>query len=299
LPSIFSLGLHALGITLVFALADAIRPEASAWFAGNPDIQYINLKASSGVLIWSPPAVPAAASSEQADARPASQILAHPSAGREMKPASTPSGPARMSDPSAGRYASVPAISEAGDHPWAPAPPETGTLAAVLGRLLDLAPVVRPGELRVVHPENGRFPMVLSRTTLPEDAPEALKGRTIYTVWLDVGTARQWLLHYSSTDPQVQMSGNVVRIAAVERIEAPYPQITIVPSGETGVGNNRLTITGILDSAGKLRGLKPAGASDEEASGRLMALLERWSFRPARKAGIPSDVAILLIVPRS
>ncbi len=266
--TLLSVVVHALSLLVIVTVVSALRPEPASWFHAGQTVQYISLKSQPGTLFWTP-------SGSAAPARPET-----PPKKTATLPTPVSHGEARAADDRLrpGGPASGPEL------PFTPEPP----------RFLELLPPTPVSELRVVHPADRRYPVVLSRNTAPDGAPESFHGRTVYTVYLDVGTRSQWLLHYTGAVPAVEVSGNVIRIGALESIEAPYPQVTVVPPG--GSGSVRLLVSGILDSEGRFRSLRPAGPAGE-AVDLLMALLERWSFRPARKRGVATAVAILLERP--
>jgi hypothetical protein len=157
---------------------------------------------------------------------------------------------------------------------------------------------VRSNEIRVLHPENGHFDVVLVQGGAPDEAAEVpqFHNGPVYTAYLNVGMQKQWVLHYCAKDPDIQISDYVVRIGAIQKLEAPYPRVTIAPSDLPDAGD-RIALSALIDAEGKLRQVRPLGSPDPQYCGRLTPLLEKWLFRPARKAGAPTDLAVVLVIP--
>jgi hypothetical protein len=150
-------------------------------------------------------------------------------------------------------------------------------------------------EVRLVHPDDGQFDVVLVQST-PEPYLEPLKGTPVYSVYLDVGTGKPWMLHFCAREPKVEITEHVVRIGAIEPVAAPYPKVTVVPVS-LAAGGEPVAISGVIDEDGRLGHLE---AFDERSDGvlrRLMSAFESWLFRPARRDGAPVAVQVVLVIP--
>ena len=155
---------------------------------------------------------------------------------------------------------------------------------------------------RVVHPASGVFDIVVQSSGLdgfPESAG-VLTGKPIYSVYLNVGTPKEWILQYAlpageSESPEV--SGGVVRLGNSSPLAAPYPRVTFRPPIKTRQGSSAyVMVHGFLDGNGRFEGLKVLGTSAAEEAPQIVAVLERWEFRPAMQDGRPARVEILLAI---
>ena len=73
------------------------------------------------------------------------------------------------------------------------------------GRLFGILnpPGLNGTPLRIIHPNNGVFDIVVVQTSTSEsfpDAAAALSGRPIYTVYLQVGATKEWVLQFCVPD---------------------------------------------------------------------------------------------------
>jgi hypothetical protein len=155
--------------------------------------------------------------------------------------------------------------------------------------------------IRIVHPENGVFDMVVVQSS-PLDIPEGrglLKGQPVYTVYLKLGTPKEWILQYcvpESTDG-VRNSGRVVQLGNPAPVKSPFPRNTVTPPLAVLAKGSRTVVHGILDSHGQFRELKAVRQEDEAFVTRIIPFLEQWEFRPATRDGMPVGVEMLLVIP--
>ncbi|MCU1275364.1 MAG: hypothetical protein JWO48_2795 [Bryobacterales bacterium] len=157
--------------------------------------------------------------------------------------------------------------------------------------------------LRVVHPGNGVFDVVVVQSSGAEAFPEAtavLSGRPIYTVYLQVGAPKEWILQYCVPNmARPIQTGNFVSLGNPAPVGAPYPMVTIRPPEDWQHGSEYLLIHGFLDEAGRLRNLtmlsnrQPASPT----TGAILDYLAYWEFRPAVVDGRPVKVEVILAVP--
>jgi hypothetical protein len=153
---------------------------------------------------------------------------------------------------------------------------------------------------RVDHPPDGQFDMVVTQTSLAELFPESnlvMGGRPIYTVYLQVGDSKEWILHYSAMDSRTVQTGSVVKLGDPRPLAAPYPQVTFlpgsIPSAPTG---NFVFVHGLIDETGKLKNLRVIGQKITEPE-TFLATLMQWNFRPAHRGPDAAAVEILLVIP--
>jgi hypothetical protein len=157
--------------------------------------------------------------------------------------------------------------------------------------------------LRILHPNNGVFDIVVVQSSAIgsfPDGAQALSGRPIYTVYLQVGAPKEWILQYcvpNSTGP-VQ-TGNLVDLGNPAPIGAPYPMVTVRPPEDWRHGADYLLVHGFLDASGRFRDLQVLSNQEPSAAttGALLQYLAYWEFRPAVQDGRPVMVEVILAVP--
>ena len=127
----------------------------------------------------------------------------------------------------------------------------------------------------------------------------ALSGRPVYSVFLQVGAPRQWILQYCvpGEDQSMVVTGGVVRLSSPAPLAAPYPKVTYLPPVRPKPGSY-LLIHGYLNTAGRFEALQPLRGVDREEAAAIIPVLERWEFRPAMREGQPVRIEILLAIPR-
>ncbi|PYT28705.1 MAG: hypothetical protein DMG57_13780 [Acidobacteria bacterium] len=173
------------------------------------------------------------------------------------------------------------------------------------GRIFGL--VVPPGvngkPLRVLHSSNGVFDVVVVQSSSSvgfQEAAQALSGRPIYTVYLEVGAPKEWVLQYCLPNNKGPIqTGNIIQLGSPAPVSAPYPMVTVRPPEGWRYGNEYLLVHGYLDTAGRFRDLRilPAHQARPSYSEALLQYLTHWEFRPAAQDGQPVMVEVILAVP--
>ena len=289
--SVLSLSLHCLAVFLAVRIVHMVEAERVGWFDHVVSVQYVNLKDHPGVLFLDPPGARPTTNRVRAPRQTSRHLRAavSDSAGSPPRRANIPNVPG-TGHLAAGVPAIAVPISSDGQRAIPASPSPEIPPASASAEPSD--------ELRMIHPENGRFDVVLVGA-IPEGAPESFRSGPVYTVYLDVGKQKRWLLHYSAIRPSVQITDYVVRIGFVQPIDAPYPHITVVPPELPAAEGEPITIAGVIDTNGVFRQVRPIRSTPDDYGSRLMQLLKKWLFRPASKAGEPTEVAVMLVVPRS
>ena len=114
--------------------------------------------------------------------------------------------------------------------------------------------------LRVLHPAGGVFDVVVVQTSNTDAfsaGADALSGRPIYTVYLQVGAPKEWIMEYclpNMTGPA--QTGSIVSLGNPEPVTAPYPTVTVRPPEDWQHGSDYLLVHGFLDESGRLRDMK-------------------------------------------
>jgi hypothetical protein len=173
------------------------------------------------------------------------------------------------------------------------------------GRLFGMLspPGLNGTPLRVIHPSNGVFDVVVVQSSASETFPDradALSGRPIYTVYLQVGAPKEWILQYCVPNMAGPMqSGSIVTLGNPESVGAPYPTVTVRPPEDWSHGTDYLLVHGFLDESGRFREMKILQSSQPASptSDALLQYLAYWEFRPALQDGRPVKIEVILAVP--
>ncbi|MCL5096631.1 MAG: hypothetical protein M1608_03670 [Candidatus Omnitrophica bacterium] len=155
--------------------------------------------------------------------------------------------------------------------------------------------------IRKVHPKNGNFDVVVMqapRAGSTREGKAVLNGSQVYTVYLEVGTERPWVLQFCKPADAgaAHVRGGVLQLSAEAGIQAPYPVVTVVPPPGSTFTAAKLYVRGILNREGRFNQLAMVGKTGA-ASRQILSLLEQWQFRPAMESGIPVPVEVLLAIP--
>jgi hypothetical protein len=157
--------------------------------------------------------------------------------------------------------------------------------------------------LRILHPSNGVFDVVVVQSSTSEtfaEGADALSGRPIYTVYLQVGAPREWILQYCVPNMAGPVqTGGLVKLGNPEPVRAPYPMVTVRPPEDWQHGSDYLLIHGFLDESGRFREMRilTSAAPQEPTTEALLQYLGYWEFRPAVLDGRPVKVEVILAVP--
>jgi hypothetical protein len=154
------------------------------------------------------------------------------------------------------------------------------------------------GMTRLTMPKEGKFGVVVAGTSAAAPYAEsigALSGKMVYSVFLDVGLRKKWLLQYCLPRAEEQKSG--VRGRA-EPLEAPWPYLVARPNKPGTSSPDYVVVHGTITTDGRFDKLALVFPRELDKTDNLMRSLTEWTFRPASRNGVPADVEILLIVPR-
>ena len=215
-----------------------------------------------------------------------------------IPPAATVSGPGRSG--AAATLENSPNPDGAGGAsrtPGAAASPATGPAAGPASSGTSPAGQRIIGDLtRIERSPNGRHSsVVLGGAAATETYPEAagvLTGKIIYTVYLQTGKGKNWILQYCLPAEAERARGVKGSVAA---LEAPWPFVILRPSSDKLRGDYTL-VRGIVNVNGRFEQLALV-TPDEAAKKDLLDPLAQWEFRPASSDGKPTPVEILLIIP--
>ena len=161
---------------------------------------------------------------------------------------------------------------------------------------------VPPVPTRIVQPVNGVFDIVI-QTSSDEALPEAtgaLSGKPIYTVYLQVGAPKTWIMQYclpKAVERKPIQQGGVVYLGNPAPVRAPYPLVTLTPSLDWGESAGYVLIRGLLDTKGKFQDLEMWHGATKAVVEVIIDALDKWDFRPATQDGRPVAVQVLLVIP--
>lgn len=158
-------------------------------------------------------------------------------------------------------------------------------------------PEPSPPVARIVQPRDGHYAFFVTGSSSDDSLSEAaglLSGKVVYTVYLRIGVARDWMLQYClpKSAPAPGVRGTAIAL------EAPYPVLMLRPNVSFESDSERLFIYGMIDNQGKFEQLKVVGEAVVANKELLLGSLQKWEFRPASRNGRPTAVEILLIIPR-
>jgi len=187
--------------------------------------------------------------------------------------------------------------------PTSPRPP-AGTPGAAAGGQPGASPApapLKPNQMR--RPNDGQFDAVVVQNTPTDQFPESrglLTGRPIYSVYISVGTAKDWTLYFAvpnSAPAQQQTGTRVVEITTVTPVLAPYPVLLERPNTTIPAFFKYVLVYGTVNEAGRFQNLRVVRPTRPEADKALLAALANWEFRPASREGKKLGVEVLLYVP--
>lgn len=156
------------------------------------------------------------------------------------------------------------------------------------------------GSRHINYPEDGDFDVVVLGAGLPPGLPPSetvLKGKPIYTTYIQVGAGRDWILQFcpeAAPAAAPKRSGMVVNLGSVPRLEAPYVQFAIIPAAHLA-GVKYMSYYFRISSEGKVHDVRLLGGAESQAS--LVSKLASWRFRSAMRDGKPLSLEAILLVP--
>jgi len=156
-----------------------------------------------------------------------------------------------------------------------------------------------PAAGRIDHPPNGRFDMIVLQPSLEDILPETtglMKDKPVYSVYLQVGDTKEWILHYCAAGAEVTQQDAVIQLPDPRPLSAPYPRITFRPTAPLSGEASYVLISGFIDETGVFRNLRVLSQSRTDVSA-LLSELERWRFRPAFRGLVAASVEIVLAIP--
>jgi hypothetical protein len=174
---------------------------------------------------------------------------------------------------------------------------------AELAKALAALPLSYSTSIRVEHPANGVFDVVVVQSGTDqafEESAGALTGQPIYTVYLQVGAPRDWILQYCvprEAAPALRTSGGAVNVGHPTPVKAPFPLVTVLPPATMLPRASYIIVHGFVDASGQLKDLAIMRAPNAKVRELVISDLLKWQFRPAVRNGAPVTVEVLLAIP--
>ena len=160
-----------------------------------------------------------------------------------------------------------------------------------------IAPATDNGDVtRISLPKDGNFGVVVVGSSMAEQYPETVaiwRGRLVYTVYLQVGLGKSWILQYS-----IPSIGATTGTMSSARPEAPWPFEILSPHlAASDYNSDDILVHGFVNLAGRFEGLSVVFPPEFTQTKFLLGALQQWQFRTARQDGKPAATEVLLIIP--
>jgi hypothetical protein len=161
------------------------------------------------------------------------------------------------------------------------------------------------GPRLIIRPASGTFDAVVVQSNPLDQFPESkglLTGRPIYTVYISVGTAKDWALYFCMPgDAQPGAAGGrAVNLGSLAPVQPPYPTRMLRPEIETPPPYYKyILVHGFVTAAGRMENLSVVRPIKPETDQAVVASLATWEFRAATRDGVKTPVEFLLSIPIS
>jgi hypothetical protein len=155
---------------------------------------------------------------------------------------------------------------------------------------------------RLIRPQNGAYEVaIVQSSSVVPGSNGLLKGKPVYSVYIPVGTGKEWILQYClpADDAQAAARSQVVQLGNITPITAPYAFSIIGPAIQFRPGARYAFIHGFVNASGRFEHLVEASDQEIENIAAVLESLGQWEFRPATKDGVPAMVEILLCIPNA
>jgi hypothetical protein len=174
---------------------------------------------------------------------------------------------------------------------------------AEFARALAALPERYATPIKIEHPVNAAFDVVVMQSSADPSFAESagvLSGQPVYTVYLQVGAPKAWVLQYcipKESAPPPRIVGGAVNIGSPSPLKAPFPLVTLLPPVTMLPRVGYIIVHGSVDTQGQLKDLTVIRAPNANMKALIVSELAKWHFRPAVRDGAPVVVEILLAIP--
>ena len=149
------------------------------------------------------------------------------------------------------------------------------------------------GSTAITRSPEGRFDAIVVQSSPLDQFPSGntlLKGRPIYTVYVPVGTAKDWTLYLCAiTDgpsPTTQTA-----------MEPPYPYKLLRPRITIPTYQKYLLVHGVVTETGTVREVRVIPPVNQNTADLVVAAVSQWTFRPAKQQGVAIATEFVLSIP--
>jgi len=159
-----------------------------------------------------------------------------------------------------------------------------------------------PGSTTINRPPTGNFDAVVVQSSPTDQYPESrglLSGRPIYSVYIPMGTARDWTLFFCVPGEKPESNNSpVVRLGPFGvPVKAPYPTKLVKPAITLPSYEKYILVHGTVNQDGKFQSLRLVRSIKPETDQAVLAALAAWEFRAATRDGAAIAVEFLLSIP--
>ena len=152
------------------------------------------------------------------------------------------------------------------------------------------------GSDHLTFPKNGHYGVVVVGSSLDDEYPELLRiwgARIAYTVYLQVGSSKNWILQYSL--PGDHDDGGKERAAV---LDAPWPYDVTRPHLIPALLNaDAMVLHGMVSREGRFERLSIVYPARAPQGTLVLESLAKWKFRPANLNGKDTAVEVVLVIP--
>jgi hypothetical protein len=154
----------------------------------------------------------------------------------------------------------------------------------------------------ITRPANGKFDAVVVQSNPLDQFPESkglLSGRPIYSVYIALGTPKDWALYFCvpGEKPEAVAGADVIDFGSVVPVQAPFPTRMVRPDVVVPAFYNYVLVHGYVSAAGRFENLRVVRTIKPETDAAVIASLSGWEFRAATKDGVNIEVEFLLSIP--
>ena len=159
------------------------------------------------------------------------------------------------------------------------------------------------GETVITRPATGNFDAVVVQSSPLGLLPEGryvLSGRPVYSVYLALGAAKEWIFYFCMPKGDGQEAdGNsaIIQLTQLMAVRAPYPTRMARPGVKLPSYQKYFLVHGYVTTSGRFRDARVVAPGEPETDQAILASLAGWEFRPADKDGVPVVVEFLLAIP--
>ena len=143
--------------------------------------------------------------------------------------------------------------------------------------------------------------MVVQSSSL-DQFPEGkglLTGKPIYTVYVSLGTAKDWAMYFCvpNEKPKPEGAGFVLQLGPAPPVQAPFPTRIIRPDVAIPAYYRYVLVHGFITEGGRFQDMRIVRSIAPETDRSLISSLVDWEFRAATKDGVKITVEFLLSIP--